>query len=245
MPGEKNSLRDAVMCFPFCYNFVTENSQMRAGKEMVSTKELSLKEKFERVRQFRPINDVFFEALADSTEFCQEMLRVLLEDPGLIVEDVVVQSSRRNLYGRSVRLDALCTLGDGVKCNIEVQRSPGDDHARRVRFNASSITVKESQTGEAFKDVVEVYVIYISEFDVFKKGKTIYHVDNVIRETGDVVEDGLHRIFVNTVCDDGTDIAALMSCFTKEMVDNPKFPVFSRRMAELKTIASRIHNEPV
>ena len=32
---------------------------------------------------------------------------------------------------------------------------------KRVRFNASSITVKESQVGDRFEDVAEVYVVYI------------------------------------------------------------------------------------
>lgn len=195
---------------------------------------LTLEQKKQKVKDFRPIDDVFFEVLADNREFCQEILRVILEDAKLIVIDVVVQSSNRNMYGRSVRLDALCTLGDGQKVNIEVQRSDKDSHLKRVRFNASSITVKESQTGEAFGEIPEVYIVYISEFDFFEKGRTIYHVDSVIRETGDTVVDGLHRIFVNTVCDDGSDIANLMSCFTKKMVNNPKFPVFSARMRELK-----------
>ena len=39
--------------------------------------------------------------------------------------------------------------------------------------------------------------------EVGEKGKTIYHVKNFIQETGDFVDDGLHSIFVNTVCDDG------------------------------------------
>ena len=38
-----------------------------------------------------------------------------------------------------------------------------------------------------------------------ENGKTIYHVKNFIQETGDFVDDGLHSIFVNTVCDDGND----------------------------------------
>lgn len=108
-------------------------------------KQLTLEQKKQKVKDFRPIDDVFFEVLADDIPFCQEILRTILEDNKLIVNDVIVQSSERNLYGRSVRLDALCTLGNGEKCNIEVQRSDNDDHLKRVRFNASSITVKESQ----------------------------------------------------------------------------------------------------
>lgn len=64
--------------------------------------------------------------------------------------------------------------------------------------------------------------------------KTIYHVDKVLRETGTVVDDGLHEIFVNTVIDDGTDIADLMACFVKKEVKHPKFPALSAEVSRLK-----------
>ncbi len=195
---------------------------------------LTLEEKRARVRDFRPIDDVFFELLASNKEVCEEILRTILEDNMLAVKDVIVQSSERNIYGRSVRLDALCTLGDGSKCNIEVQRADNDDHLRRARFNAASITVKESAPGNKFEEVANVCIVYISEFDFLDKGKTIYHIDKVIRETNDVIDDGLTEIFVNTAVDDGTDIADLMSCFVKKEVNNPKFPKFSSEVKKLK-----------
>lgn len=169
-----------------------------------------LQEKFDKVKDLRPIDDVFFEVLAEDPLVCQEILRTILGDDKLVVNDVIVQSSECNLYGRSVRLDALCTLGDGTKCNIEVQRSDNDDHLRRVRFNASSITVKESEKGTKFKQIPNLVVVYISQFDIFGKGKTTYHVDKVIRETGTIVDDGLTEIFVNTEINDGTTISRLM-----------------------------------
>ncbi len=197
-------------------------------------KQLITQEKKARIKDFRPIDDTFFEVLAANKEVCEEILRTILSDIELIVTDVIVQSSERNIYGRSVRLDALCILGDGTRCNIEVQRSDRDNHLKRARFNAASITVKESNLGDKFEDVVDVYIIYISEFDFLGKGKTTYHIDKTIRETGDVVDDGLHEIFVNTTIDDGTDIADLMSCFTKKEVNNPKFPKLSKEVQRLK-----------
>lgn len=194
----------------------------------------TIQEKLERVQDFRPIDDVFFEALAQNKEVCQEILRVIMEDKELIVESVITQCSENNLYGRSVRLDALCTLRNGTKCNIEVQRADNDDHLKRVRFNASSITVKESTPGEHFRDILELYMVYISEFDFLKGGKTIYHVDKVLRETGKVIDDGLHEIYVNTVIDDGSDISDLMACFMKKEVKNPKFPALSAEVSRLK-----------
>ena len=195
---------------------------------------LTEQQKKEKVRNFRPIDDVFFEVLARNVSVCQEMLRTILEDDGLIVTDVVTQSDERNLYGRSVRLDALCVLGNGVKVNVEVQRSDNDNHLKRARFNASSITVRDSQTGTDFSDVMELYIVYISEFDFLKGNKTIYHVEKVLRETGTVIDDGLHEIFVNTVVNDGTDIAELMSCFTKKEVKSEKFPALTNEVKRLK-----------
>lgn len=51
---------------------------------------ISLEEKVEKVKDLRPIDDVFFEVLADDIPFCQEMLRILLEDENLVVKDVIV-----------------------------------------------------------------------------------------------------------------------------------------------------------
>ena len=60
-------------------------------------KQLTLEQKKQKVQDFRPIDDVFFEVLADDELFCQEILRIILEDEKLIVNDVIVQSSERNL----------------------------------------------------------------------------------------------------------------------------------------------------
>ena len=195
---------------------------------------MTLEEKKEQVKNFRPIDDTFFEVLADDIGVCQEMLRIILEDEKLIVKDVIVQSSERNLYGRSVRLDALCILGNGKKCNVEVQRSNKDHHLKRVRFNASVITVRDSQTDDKFEETIDLIVVYISEFDIFKCGRGIYHVDSVIRETQEKVDDGLERVFVNTAVKDGTTISEYMGCFLQKEIDNAKFPKLTNRVHYLK-----------
>ena len=193
-----------------------------------------LQEKIERIKEFRLIDDVFFEVFAKDIPACQEILRTILEDAELIVNDIIVQSSERNLYGRSVRLDALCTLGDGSLCNIEIQRSDNDNHLKRARFNAASITVRESDTGTNFEKVRDVYIVYISEKDFLGDGLTTYHIDKVIRENGVTVDDGLHEIFVNTSVNDGSNIAELMQCFKQKNLNNPKFKAVTKRFKELK-----------
>ena len=184
----------------------------------------------EKVKQLRPIDDVFFEKIIEDKGVCEEILRVILEDDKLQVLSVTPQSSMKNLWGRSVRLDAFCKLGDGSFCNIEVQKSDNDDHVRRVRYNASCITSNNTEVGEKFIHVPNVTMVYISAFDIFKKGKTIYHCNTVIKETGEVVDNGLAEVYVNTAINDGSTIAELMECFMQEQVENKKFPLLSSRV---------------
>ena len=52
--------------------------------------ELTLEEKQARVRDLRPIDDVFFEVIASDTLVCEEILRTILEDGKLTVQNVIV-----------------------------------------------------------------------------------------------------------------------------------------------------------
>ena len=182
------------------------------------------------VKKLRPIDDIFFEKLIEDKNVCEEILRIILEDDKLEVLSVTPQSNIRNLYGRSVRLDAFCKLGSGVFVNIEVQKSDNDDHVRRVRYNAACITANNTEVGADFITVPNVTMIYISTFDMFKKGRTIYHCKTVIEETGEAVDNGLEEIYVNTAVNDGSTVAELMKCFLLEQVDNKKFPMLSNRV---------------
>lgn len=185
---------------------------------------------FEKVKKLRPIDDVFFEKLIEDRWVCEEILRVILEDGNLQVLSVAPQCNQRNLYGRSVRLDALCKLGNGSICNIEVQTSDNDDHVKRVRYNEACITANNTEVGTKFINVPDVTMVYISAFDIFEKGKTIYHCKTVVEETKEVIDNGVVEIYVNTAIDDGSTIAELMQCFLQEQVNNEKFPQLSRRV---------------
>lgn len=80
------------------------------------------------------------------------------------------------------------------------------------------------------ENVPDVIGIFISKFDVFKGKKAIYHVERKIRETGEINDNGLYEIYVNTKVDDGTDVAQLMKIFKEqEIYDFVKFPKVSKR----------------
>ena len=170
------------------------------------------------VKNMVPFDDVMFQKMCESRETCQEIISTILGQDIRVI-DVVPQDSIENLQGRSVRLDCLCKLRDGIYVNVEVQKPDNDDHEARVRYNASVITANQTPKGIKFRDVAQVIVIYITRFDIFGDGRPIYHIDRVVRETGKVRTDGFTEIYVNAAVknyDDelNTNVSDLMDLFT-------------------------------
>ena len=183
----------------------------------------------EEAKKLNPIDDLMFRKMAEDLKFCEEILRVILSDSGLIVIESLPQYAGTNLQGRSVILDAKCRLGSGEQVDIEVQKADDDNHQKRVRYNGAILTTNTTDPGEKFEKVPDVCVIFISRFDLFKEGRPIYHVDRMIRESGRIVKNGFEEVYVNAKARDGSEVSELMEIFVEDCVYNPKFPVTSER----------------
>lgn len=203
---------------------------------MKSTKEMTFEEKKARVQGFNVIDDKFFEVMMQDPEVAEEVLQIILKDPNLKVVEHHPQMSLRNLNGKSAVLDVCCRFSDGKYCNIEVQKANDDDHQKRVRYNGSLLSSYIAPSGEKYKELPDVMVIYISKFDVFKLKKTVYYVYRVIRGTDVVVNNGFTEIYVNAAIDDGSEIADLMQYFKKSTRENEtgRFPKLARRAYDFK-----------
>ncbi len=183
----------------------------------------------ESVDALNVIDDSLFQKMAEDIGFCEELLSTILEQKVTILE-LYKQDSVKNLQGRSVIIDARCLLEDGTMSIVEVQKENDDNHVLRVRYETSCVTANITDPGTKFKEIPNVTSIFISKFDIFKAGKTLYHIDRTIRETGEINDNGLREIYVNTKIDDGTDIAKLMHIFKEHSAyDFKKFPKTSAR----------------
>ena len=188
----------------------------------------------EFVQKLRPIDNAFFPVLGQDPGVMEEILRVILNDNTLTVEKVIAEYTLPNLPGRGVRLDSFCETGDGHRINVEVQKADDDDHIRRCRYNAAGMTWKEAEKGIRFRDLPDVCVVYITEHDFLHGGRTVYHVDKILRENGSIIDDGSSVIYVNTAVNDGSAISDLMRCFLQKTVNDPRFPRLSERVHQYK-----------
>lgn len=186
------------------------------------------------IAKLNVIDDVFFQKMAEDKEVCEEILRIILEKPDLIVVEAQAQRFLRNMGAHSVILDLLCQDKTGAYFNIEVQKSDDDDHQKRIRFNRSNIDTAFVEKGLEYSALPDVYMVFISKFDPFQQNRTIYHINRVIEETGTVVENGVHEVYVNTAVNDGTDISELMQFFKRSVGEHQKFQKLSARVKYFK-----------
>nr|WP_318842523.1 hypothetical protein [Selenomonas timonae] len=75
------------------------------------------------------------------------------------------------------------------------------------------IDSREVSKGTLFPDLPETYVIFITEHDVWRRGKPLYKVRRTFEDTEEVFDDGAHILYVNGECQSESPLGRLMHDF--------------------------------
>ena len=118
------------------------------------------------------------------------------------------------------------------------QKANDDNHQKRVRYNGAILTTNIIDTGLKFENVPDVCIVFISKFDVFNSGYSLYNIDRIVRQTGEVVNYGFEEIYISACIKDGSDVSELMDIFTNDESYNAnKYPVTSNIRKRYKQTA--------
>lgn len=164
--------------------------------------EKSRRRKQKTLEELRPIDDIFMRALFKDENkrimLVQNILRIILKMEDLEVEEVDTQADMKQIAGaRSILLDVYARDGDGIRYNIEVQRSDSGAEIHRARYHSSIIDAENLKPGQDFDELPETYVIFITENDIFRDGQPLRWYVMTDRFTGDEAGDGVNRLYVN------------------------------------------------
>ena len=189
----------------------------------------------EALAQFRLIDDTFFDAHMDGNiEAMQLLLNTFFHRDDIIVQEVVTQKSANNLYGRSARFDVIAVDSDGKIYNCEIQRANEGANPKRARFNNSLIDSREINKGTKYQDFPEIWVIFITENDIFGAQLPMYHVERSVIELNKPFEDAAHIIYVNGEYRGDDDMGLLMHDFFCDKTAKMHFPELAKRADFLK-----------
>jgi len=172
------------------------------------------RKKHREVQDYTLMDDIFMSTVLSDPSACQHVLRIILQEPKLIVREVTTQKTMPQLYGKSPRLDVTAETPDGRILNIEVQQQPEKHYGKRLRFYSGTMVSHLLLQGMNYDELPDQIMIYIGDTDIWKHGRTIYEFQMTEIHVVFPINDGLREIFVNTAVNDGTAIAQLMHYFT-------------------------------
>ena len=153
----------------------------------------------QKIKELRLMDDDFFsEALDEKTEVVEYILNTILERDDIKVKSTKAQVEYKSATKRSIKLDIQAEDVNGRLMDIEIQRSDRGSGVRRARFHSSMIDRALLGKGDDFEDLVDTYVIFITEKDKFGMGIPLYHIERKISEMDNALfGDGAHILYVN------------------------------------------------
>ncbi|MBP5158017.1 MAG: PD-(D/E)XK nuclease family transposase [Treponema sp.] len=190
-----------------------------------------------RIQALRLMDDDFmtvvFSGDNEATEF---LLRILLSRDDLKVKSSMTQKEKRNLFGRSVRLDIVAEDTEGKTYNVEVQRADKGASPRRVRYNLAMLDSHTLKKDDDFSALPETYIIFITENDYVGQGKPFYKVKKCFEDTADMgngdlpFDDGCHIMYVNGEYRGDDAIGHLMHDFGCRNADDMHYDELAERV---------------
>ena len=146
-------------------------------KHVMNEKDLQM------LKELRLMDDDFFsEALDGKIEAVEYIINTILERNDIKVKSTKAQVEYKSATKRSIILDIQAEDANGKVIDIEIQRSDRGFGVKRARFHSSMIDRTLLSKGEDFEDLVDTYVIFITENDKFGKGIPLYHIERRIEE---------------------------------------------------------------
>lgn len=189
----------------------------------------------EQIQNLTLMNNAFMNlALEGNIPCVEEILRVILGKPDLVVKTAQTQRMLQG-FKRSIYLDVYAEDSKGTRYNIEIQQSSEGTDPKRSRFHMAMIDAHSLKAGQDFKELPECYVIFITQEDVLKHGKTIYTIHKYVDGDFEAFNDGSHTIYINgSADDDGSEIWKLIHDFHCTNPEDMYFPRLTARVKFLK-----------
>ena len=180
------------------------------------------------------LDDTFMRIALNDIEACQHVIRILMDDPSIEIVEVRSQYRISKLVSKDAVLDILAEDTQGRVYDLEIQRKTTLDHARRTRRYNAMVDAEYLEKGKEYSEMPEVYVIYISETDIWKTQQTESTVEKHFKGQMTEYDDGQHTIYINAAINDGSPKAALMQYFKTCDPDDMSQGALSCRVRYLK-----------
>ena len=193
------------------------------------------------MRGFRPIDDTFMRILfRDSLPLAEYVLRIIINKPDLHLTKEETQKDLVCLVGaRRLCLDVHGIDDENQHYDIEVQRADAGARPERARYHAGALDVENLNAGQEFEELPTTYIIFITEKDIWKGGKAVYHIKKAvdgaeIDGAEQIFKDRQHILYVNASYEGTGLIGDLMHDFLCSDPEDMKTKLMAEKARYLK-----------
>ena len=188
---------------------------------------LTWEEKREKIQALNLTSDVFAGKVLEEPEVLEEFLNLLTRRRWHICE-VKSQYSIRQILGHSVVLDLYAVEEDGTRIHLELQNKDNDEHILRTRYCRACIDTTLLDTGLKYKELSDLWQIFITQKDFLKCGKPLVWNRKRYR-------DGTTEIYFNLSSKDG------QSKVQEKLQDYMRHTVPENESASFPKLVNRVH----
>lgn len=167
----------------------------------------------DEIKRFTMMSNVFLSVVLEDEGSCEHILRILTGIKDLKIISSKTQYTISKTASHDARLDSISEDDKSRIFVMEIHNEDEPDAPRRMRFYGAMADSDFLDKGSGYEELPERYMIYISETDIWKKGRTRYHVGKYLEDHDEKYSDGEHILYVNAEIDDGSRTAKLMKYF--------------------------------
>lgn len=128
---------------------------------------------------------------------CKQFLERIL---GFHVESLTIDLEKSIVYHpeyKGIRMDVIAKDENCTHYNLEMQILAKDSLPKRARYYSSQMDMDLLVSGTSYRELPEVFVIFICDFDPFGEKKYLYQFQMRTKD-GLEMKDGSHYIFLST-----------------------------------------------
>ena len=180
------------------------------------------------------MDDIFMRNVLKDSACTEYILKVIMNQDDLKLEDQILQADYKNLQGRSSTLDCVALDKSGRKYNIEFQNADSGASLKRARYHGSLVDANTLKTGQVPNELPDTYIIFITENDTLGFNLPVCHINRTFEEAGQPCPDQLHIIYVNSSFQDDTTLGRLMHDLHCSDPHDMYSEILAQRVIELK-----------
>lgn len=198
--------------------------------------ELTPEQKWERATLAN--NFIFYKVMRNNPDVCKELLETLLEMELDRIEMHGEETIETDYGSKVIRLDVYAK-NESQAFNLEMQAADTKELPERSRYYQGCIDVDTLQSGKKYKELKDSYVIFICVTDIFEKGLSCYHFENLCRENHLIkLNDRAYKyFFVAKNCD--KILNEKQKAFLELVIGRKPSNKFTERLAQLTEDAKK------